>query len=44
MSEEVILAALDSGTQSNRFILYDKDCNTLCSAQIEVPLTYPKAG
>lgn len=39
-----LIGSLDSGTQSTRFILYDEECNVVCSSQVDIPLMYPKAG
>jgi glycerol kinase len=38
------LARLLQGTQSTRFVLYDKQCQPLSSSQVEFPQIYPRAG
>lgn len=38
------IGAIDQGTQSTRFYLYDSDCRTVASSQVEFPQIYPKAG
>lgn len=39
-----VVGAIDQGTQSTRFFLYDKACRPLASAQVELPQIYPHAG
>ncbi|PRW58390.1 Glycerol kinase [Chlorella sorokiniana] len=39
-----VVGAIDQGTQSTRFFLYDRDCRPLASAQVEFPQIYPRAG
>ncbi|KAL4421980.1 hypothetical protein ABPG77_011003 [Micractinium sp. CCAP 211/92] len=38
------IGAIDQGTQSTRFFLYDAQCRPLASAQVEFPQVYPHAG
>ncbi|KAI3433434.1 hypothetical protein D9Q98_003249 [Chlorella vulgaris] len=38
------VGAIDQGTQSTRFVLYDKQCQPLSSSQVEFPQIYPRAG
>ncbi|PSC73566.1 Glycerol kinase [Micractinium conductrix] len=38
------VGAIDQGTQSTRFFLYDRNCQPLASAQVEFPQIYPRAG
>ncbi|KAJ1429148.1 Glycerol kinase [Sesbania bispinosa] len=42
--EEVFVAAIDQGTSSTRFIIYDKSARTIGSHQIEFTQFYPQAG
>jgi glycerol kinase len=38
------IGAIDQGTQSTRFFLYDKECHPIASSQIEFKQLYPKSG
>ena len=38
------IGAIDQGTQSTRFFLYDRDGRSLAHSQVEVPQIYPKSG
>lgn len=38
------IGAIDQGTQSTRFFLYDKNAKVLASSQVELPQIYPQAG
>lgn len=39
-----VVGAIDQGTQSTRFFLYDEDANPVCSHQVEFEQIYPQAG
>lgn len=39
-----VVGAIDQGTQSTRFILYDRQCQPLASSQVELSQIYPHAG
>ena len=38
------VGAIDQGTQSTRFFLYDRACTPIASCQVELPQIYPPAG
>lgn len=38
------IGAIDQGTQSSRFFLYDKECNVIASHQVSLRQEYPRAG
>jgi glycerol kinase len=38
------IGAIDQGTQSSRFLLYNKLGNLICSSHVPVPQSYPRRG
>lgn len=42
--EEVFVGAIDQGTSSSRFIIYDKSARSIGSHQVEFTQFYPQAG
>lgn len=42
--EEVLVAAIDQGTTSTRFIIYDSKARPIASHQVEFTQFYPEAG
>nr|AAR88660.1 glycerol kinase [Pandanus amaryllifolius] len=42
--KEVFVAAIDQGTTSTRFIIYDQDAKAVASHQVEFTQFYPEAG
>lgn len=42
--EEVYIGSIDQGTTSTRFLIYDRDGNTIASHQVEFTQFYPEAG
>lgn len=42
--EDVLVAAIDQGTTSTRFIIYDRNANPIASHQVEFTQFYPEAG
>ncbi|XP_051119758.1 glycerol kinase-like [Andrographis paniculata] len=42
--EEVLIGAIDQGTTSTRFIIYDRSARVIASHQVEVKQFYPQSG
>jgi len=42
--EDVFIGAIDQGTSSSRFIIYDKSAKPIGSHQVEFTQFYPQAG
>jgi glycerol kinase len=42
--EDVFIGAIDQGTSSSRFIIYDKSAKSIGSHQVEFTQFYPQAG
>jgi glycerol kinase len=42
--EDVFIGAIDQGTSSTRFIIYDKSAKSIGSHQVEFTQFYPQAG
>jgi hypothetical protein len=42
--EDVFVAAIDQGTTSTRFIIYDRNATQIASYQVEFTQFYPAAG
>jgi glycerol kinase len=38
------VGAIDQGTQSTRFFLYDERCKVIASSQVDLPQIIPQAG